>query len=88
MFVFEKNVSLANVIGLHNVMFKRLLQFLEHKPINWVRGLKEFQLVLESVKDCEVRNINLNYLQPCVCKKIQRSINCAPNLFVCPLTWH
>ena len=73
-------------IGLHIVRFKRLLQFFEHKPINLVRGLKEFQLVLESVKACEVRNIKLNYLQPCVCKKIQRSINCAPNLFVCPLT--
>ena len=49
---------------------------------------KEFKLVhlpqSESVKVCEVRNKKLNYLQPCECKKIQRSINCAPTFLSVP----
>ena len=60
----------------------------QEQQINWVRRLKEFKLVYrpqsESVKACEVRNKKLNYLQPCECKKIQRSINCAPTFLSVP----
>ena len=60
----------------------------QEQQINWVRRLKEFKLVYrpqsESVKACEVCNKKLNYLQPCECKKIQRSINCAPTFLSVP----